>query len=166
MKTIAAMALLLCGAVHGQTVYRCGSTFSQVPCGEGQKTVYTKSNGVKDAGGSTSDIIRDLEETKRKLATKIPDANPPSEQVLASNKAKCGEAARNMLKDPESARIGEVSRTGPAHDYVAGKTYPAVSYMLDINAKNSYGGYTGKKAWACVFNPDETVLLRVYQLSS
>ncbi|VTU43025.1 MULTISPECIES: hypothetical protein [unclassified Variovorax] len=165
MKTIAALALLLCGAVHGQTVYRCGNTFSQVPCGEGQTSVYSKANGVNSNSGY-ADILANLDETKRKLATKIPDTNPPTPELLAANKAKCSAAARDMLKDPDSARMTETQRFGPAYDYHAGKTHPGVSYGLEINAKNSYGGYTGKKQWSCVFSPDEAQLVRVYQVTS
>jgi hypothetical protein len=151
------------GIAYGQNVYRCGSTFSEMPCGEGQKKINAQANGQSN---EHSAIMRAHEETVRKLKIKLPDINPPSEQSISTNKDICMKATRSALKDPESARLEEVVRVGPAYDYDGSKTYPAVSYALWINAKNSYGGYTGKKQWSCVFSADETSLLRVYQIGT
>lgn len=172
MKSLAwlVMTVSLCGAAQGQTVYRCGAVFSQVPCGEGQKEVRVQANGSTRGAGydsrSVDEILRDSDEVRRKLSLKLEDPRPPAEAVITSNIGLCEAAARTVLKDEESARFGKSVRLGPAYDYFLGKTYRAVRYSMKINAKNSYGGYTGEKLWMCVFDETETKLVRVDQVGS
>lgn len=53
--------------------------------------------------------------------------------------------AQANLKDPESARYGYISR--PRQEYVVENHKPVFGYSVcaQINAKNSYGGYTGNE---------------------
>lgn len=69
-----------------------------------------------------------------------------------------------MLKDADSARIKDVRRGGASMQYQDGRTFPGVSYFLTINAKNSYGGYTGEKLWTCTFDAAEKNLIRVREI--
>ncbi|MFA5592067.1 MAG: hypothetical protein WC989_01995 [Micavibrio sp.] len=63
------------------------------------------------------------------------------------NRAKI--AVKSILKDPESARFGQISRCKKG--FVLG----------EVNAKNSFGGYTGNQLFVSnggkytyIFNPD------------
>lgn len=49
------------------------------------------------------------------------------------------------LKDPESVRYGRISR--PREEYIFENHQPVFGYTVcaSINAKNSYGGYTGQQ---------------------
>lgn len=55
--------------------------------------------------------------------------------------------AATNLKDPESARYGRISK--PRREYMIASLKPFYGYSVcaDINAKNSYGGYTGSKTF-------------------
>jgi len=72
----------------------------------------------------------------------------------------------NRLKDPESARysFGSVSRGYMVGSRVQGRKFEA-GYLLDVsvNAKNSYGGYTGAKPYKILLNNDRIVqVMEVY----
>lgn len=55
--------------------------------------------------------------------------------VLTETQRKAVEAAvRQSLKDPESARFGDIT---------AGRSADGTTVCGQVNAKNSYGGYTG-----------------------
>lgn len=59
-------------------------------------------------------------------------------------------AAEN-LKDPESARFGKISQ--PRKEYMFHNSQPFFGYSVcaSINAKNSYGGYTGSQVvWVLI----------------
>lgn len=53
------------------------------------------------------------------------------------------EWAEQNLKDPESARYGKISK--PRKEFMVANLKPSFGWSVcaDINAKNSYGGYTG-----------------------
>lgn len=184
IKCYAVMAMALCAvASHAQKMYRCGNSFSQTPCGENQKEIVIQtpdpclSDGNKysmpcltrelDASSAkTKEEARlKAEELRRKVNEHIPDLPPPP-GVIAANVALCETETRRSLKDPDSARIKDVKRGGAANDYFQGKFTPRVSYFLNVNAKNSYGGYTGEKLFSCVFTLDEKVLVRIHEVAS
>ncbi len=61
------------------------------------------------------------------------------------------------LKDPESARIRWGSIEQSWFRQMGGKTRFAWRLPASVNAKNSYGGYTGDKPWAFFFRGDQLV---------
>lgn len=69
---------------------------------------------------------------------------------LEAAKRLCAAAIAPTLKDPPSLRI-EGAHTG---------LQPGEVNLL-VNAKNSYGGYTGAKAYTCQLSPDGKSVLSV-----
>lgn len=160
-----------------QIIYKCGSTFSQTPCAADAKKIEVKpalgadcsdyKNMFSDAcrGKSSSSGANDVAAARAKVQKQIdamPPAVPPSSEVIEANKKRCLARITLMLKDAESARMGEVSRaSSPTPDYETAKGwFPSIAYTVSINAKNSYGGYTGSKTWQCSFDLAEKELLR------
>ncbi|HEY3046819.1 MAG TPA: hypothetical protein VGJ72_05050 [Polaromonas sp.] len=137
--------LALLGATgHAQTMYRCGNTFSERPCGPDAKVLVQGP-------------------AKEQPLVALPDT-PPSADVIEANKLACASAVRNAMKDPEAARIGTVTRSGPGVDYFQMRTFQVVIYFVNANGKNSYGGYTGEKLHMCSFDPSEKTIIRTREL--
>jgi hypothetical protein len=134
-----AAGMLLAATVSAQGLYRCGNTFSDQPCGPGAKVLVAPT------------------ETQRPPVK--PADIPPSSEQIAANAATCERQTRSLLKDPESARIKDISRAGTALQYRSGKNFYGIDYRMNVNAKNSYGGYVGEKLYACVFALDEKTWL-------
>lgn len=133
-----AVCLTVMGATAGaQTMYKCGTTFSQTPCAPDAKEVR--------AAGVPQPVV----------APPLPAATPQREAELA---VKCHLALRDIpaWKDRESLRIEPPSRGREAvvRD-INGVRRPVIPYYTTINARNSYGGYTGEKAAACYFDMAE-----------
>nr|WP_315226053.1 DUF4124 domain-containing protein [uncultured Albidiferax sp.] len=197
MHTLPLVALtlsLLSGAAvgHAQTVYKCGATYSQTPCGTGQQEVTVKAADPCEAAGnrysdkcigrsyspSTDKPItladrKKLDSAAAKAAQISEENATRNKQALAeidrqssdpilveSNKKQCVRQVTYQLKDPESARFGEPLRIGALMDQFMGR--PVMSYSVSVNAKNSYGGYTGSKIWFCSFSPDEKAFVRAW----
>ena len=81
---------------------------------------------------------------REKLYQPVVD-KPPAPEVIEANKRLCEKKTRASMKDPEAVRIKGIVRTGASNSYLNGETYPAVTYHLNVNGKNSYGAYTGEK---------------------
>lgn len=131
---------LLCGAAFAsaQTMYRCGNTFSQQPCGQDAKEVAIQ--GVPQP---------------RKVPP-MPVDEPASPETLAAARTMCEAAITGQLKDPASAKFDAPIRMGLR------RTPDGVilrDYTVYVNAKNSFGGYTGAKRWTCSLNAAETSVL-------
>ena len=171
------VGFFFCAPVYAQTIYKCGSTFSQTPCAPDAKKIEAKpavgidcgdyKHMFSDAckGKSGSSTVSNVAEARAKMQKQIdamPPTVPPSPDVIEANKRACLARIMAMLKDPESARVGEVTRArGPEPDYETARGwFPSISYTVTINAKNSYGGYTGGKPWACSFDLAEQEILR------
>jgi hypothetical protein len=171
------LVFLFYAPAHGQTVYKCGSTFSQTPCANDAKKIEVKPAVPIDCtdykhtfseacrGKSTSNGSNSVAEAKAKVQKQIDAMSPtvpPSSEVVEANKKRCLAKIVAMLKDPESARVGDVHRApGPEPDYETARGWsPSISYTVSINAKNSFGGYTGSKTWACSFDLAEQEILR------
>lgn len=146
---------LLFTVAYGQTMYRCGNTFSEQPCGPDARKLAT--------GTSQITAAQELTNFRKKMADKLPDSPPPP-AVIAANKTICEQQARAKLKDPEGARIKDVTRVGAANQYNNGPIFPGVTYTLIVNGRNSYGGYTGEKLHACAFTPDERTFSHTYEV--
>lgn len=130
----------LSSVASAQAVYRCGNTFTGTPCGPDAKVLVAPPPAPA------------------KLEAPAYTPPPPADQIEA-NKATCEKKTRAAMKDPESTRIKSVSRAGRALQRLAGKSFYGVSYDMNVNAKNSYGAYTGEKLYNCVFSMDEKTYL-------
>ena len=193
-------------SAEAQTMYRCGNTFSQTPCGsDAQKVPVPLPGNCNDMQFRDSpscvekervqrqermkilreqaeqDLARDRAAAeKRKLerdeliqratapykeAGKLLEENkdrpPPSPAVVRQNIQACTQAVRSTLKDPESARIGDAKRDRRTYDDTRGTVVVGVSYLVEVNAKNSFGAYTGMKTHTCFFDMNESKLLFV-----
>jgi hypothetical protein len=121
-----------------QQMYRCGSTFSQQPCGP--EATVIKNHGV--------------------LQPSIPQGPGEAEKV-----ARMKNLCREMLirvpswKDRDSLKIGEIYRGKADVRTIDGAPQIVRLYITTINGKNSYGAYTGDKAAVCYANEHETKVL-------
>lgn len=91
---------------------------------------------------------------------------PPSAAEAAIFRAAVDDCLAASLKDPDSRRVrygelvpmwvstwGETAWTGTRH-------YFGYGMVVGVNARNSFGGYTGERAW--VFHRDVAGSVRVY----
>ncbi len=166
-----------------QQLYRCGNTYSQTPCGGDAKEIKVQvSPACQEEHTRYSEAciqhrMRELDKVTtpavspdgKKAALQVEAAKklpPPHPDVVEENLRKCESKILRSLKDPESAKISEGRRAGPSLDYVKGemRTYAAVAYHFKVNAKNSYGGYTGNKLFSCVMDLEEKTILRVNEI--
>jgi hypothetical protein len=101
------------------TVYKCGNTYSNVPCDNAKKL------SVDDAQplGSTKSV------------------NNETQMCIAYVKA--------TLFDPDSAKIENAFQASGELISVAGQKIYAKKYLITVNAKNRYGGYVGSKVLHC-----------------
>jgi hypothetical protein len=145
-----ALALIFAGISHSvssQTMYRCGNSYSQTPCGsDANKVDIVVPQG---SGGQPARRLKD-------------DA---TEETKARTVELCKAAVLARLKDPESARFSGISRSNslerplPVLNGPLVKTSGVNGY---INAKNSMGGYTGDKLFFCAVDyATETKVLDV-----
>lgn len=125
-------------------MYRCGSTFSQTPCGDGARE-------VRNAGVGQ------------------PVVPPPLEPIDAAREATlatmCMAAIRSVpaWKDRDSLKIERPQRgaAGVARE-VNGRRMAVVPWYGHVNGKNSYGGYVGDKIANCYFDSSESRLVDIY----
>lgn len=167
-----------------QTMYRCGSTYSQTPCGTGQIEIKVKEIDPCSTDAHRFDMacisrryepsqaekkLRDIEtkakqqreEANAELLKRI-NLSVPDTALVEENKKVCLANITAALKDPESARFGKVTRMGAELDTRYGISTPSIMYTTMVNAKNSYGGYTGSKVHLCVFSTDEKRFVRAW----
>lgn len=140
MRYLLTIGLLVALPAAAQQMYRCGSTFSQQPCGAGQQVI-----GSPPPSASAP----------------VPDV-PASPEIQDKARSQC--LARLMqdvaFKDPESVRVRSVERRALAP--ITGTNQWARWYVITANAKNSHGGYTGDSPYLCFTDPkDETRVLLV-----
>lgn len=132
------------GDVGAQTMYRCGSTFSQTPCGEGAREVR--------AAGVAQPVV----------APPLAPIDGVRETDLA---ARCVHAIGSIpsWKDRESLKVSRPERAtaGGVRD-VDGRRLAVVPWYAQVNAKNSYGGYTGDKMANCYFDSTESRIVDLF----
>lgn len=173
-----------------QTMYKCGTTYSQTPCGAGQKAIEIKTDDPCDNNAnrySSACIMRPYkpsklsaeeerrqalnkktkEETDERNKKEIASLNlvTPPDALVEENKKVCLANITAALKDPESAKFGKVIRMGAELDTRYETLTPSIMYTVMVNAKNGYGGYTGSKPYLCVFSTDEKRFVRVWSPS-
>src|SRR5690606_38957209 len=143
-----------CETSQAGTMYKCGNAYSQTPCGPSQvekaipsggaacqdeKTKYTSpciDRSLREFKTSIDNEPKKLAKIREQLNAKLPD-NPPSAEIIEKNKGVCQSTIRNALKDPESARMKGLTRSGAANDYSDGQVTARVNYFITVNAKNS-----------------------------
>ena len=123
-------------STSAQSIYKCGSTFSDQPCGPDAKQI----------GKAPTAALR------------LPADIPPSADRIAANLATCDRTTRASMKDPDAAKIRPIGRVGPAFQWKMGERVVGVNYAIAVNGKNSYGGYTGEKTYFCGFDSTETTM--------
>lgn len=215
---------------NAQTMYRCGTTYSQTPCGVDQKEIELKvsdqcdseenrmssacimrpskpykpyqpsaaekklraSEALAKQQSEDSDramvarqkregvdkvalVKQQLQDTYKEMSEirlQTQTANneilrkmhlvTPNAALVRENKKVCQANISAILKDPESAKFGEVVRTGPGLDVQHELPKPGVIYKVTVNAKNSFGGYAGSKSHTCVFSIDEKLFISTF----
>ena len=139
-----AVTLALAGACQAQTMYRCGNTFSQQPCGHDGKVIAAP--GV----------------VQPRAKRQPPPDMPALPGVENQAKQLCVSALMAQLKDPESARVREIHRSRTdSWPLDNGSRRPVRYYWMTVNAKNSYGGYAGDKSYRCAMTIDEGAVLHI-----
>lgn len=134
------VAIVVLGGVmfgaQAQHLYRCGNNFSQVPCGEDAKPSPSYKGFAAPIKGGESDRTSNM-------------------------KAACIEWLRSMpaWKDRDSVKVQNVSRGKADVKTIDGVPAVIVRYTASVNAKNSYGGYTGEKLAVCYANEQETKIV-------
>ena len=87
-------------------------------------------------------------ERKEKLATceGLSTITKPVPEIV---QIKIQESVRDILKDPESARFKDIKEQS-SYDMCVDRAWgrSGLKYIGKVNAKNSYGGYTGFKRFA------------------
>jgi len=130
-----AFALLCVWPLHAQSqqLYRCGNTYSQIPC-------------APDAASA-----------------RISAGAAPQPVPGAVGKDVCAidGVAQMNFPDPESTRIRSVTKVGAEVIQYAGKPIAARKYKLTINTKNELGAYTGERTYLCYLSEDERRVLKV-----
>jgi hypothetical protein len=88
-------------------------------------------------------------------ATSAPQPEAKFEDIKLSSAqiTKVKQAVIERLKDPESARFNSA--------FVASKQEGLIYVCSFVNAKNSYGGYTGNKPFQAILHKDQTVVFVV-----
>lgn len=80
----------------------------------------------------------------------------------------CLTAAKELIqfKDPESLRVESSSKpVAKVIDYADAKLM-AYEVTININGKNSYGGYSGAEPYICYLSQDKKRVLQIFPLKS
>lgn len=141
-SVLAAVVLLAALPVGAQQMYRCGNAFSQLPCGKDQAVI----------GAPAAPPVADL---------------PASPETVAAASAECRVRLMHdvAFRDPDSVKIGRVDRRRTTGITVAGRPATARVYVLQVNAKNAFGGYTGDKPFFCYTDPADERAVFFVQLA-
>jgi hypothetical protein len=136
-KIVFALLVSTCftGAGMAATVYRCGAVYSDKPCSQGP----TKVTPMWGASPVSSDPVPNLE------------------AVTEACKAWIRDAAN--WKDADSLKITPLVSTGMTVIGEGSEARAVYAYHTRINAKNSYGGYTGPKSAICYLNEQRTKII-------
>lgn len=135
MRTLFFTILLISSfSTQAGTLYRCGNTFSQIPCGDNAQAVQVAGNdGARNA---------------------IP---PELARHVCFNDLK----KWVPFPDPESLKVESISRGTPEIIEYAGAKLMARRYDLRVNARNSYDG---AQDFSCFVSEDNQRILKVKAL--
>lgn len=132
---IVALVLAITGhadLASAQQMYKCGNTFSQTPCAPDAVAKPVQSSPVPDAAAGVAGYEL------------------------------CAAAARKMVNspEPETARIQPVGERRSEVIQYAGKPIATHRYDLAIDAKTSYGVFSGLQPYACWLSEDQRRVLQ------
>jgi len=69
------------------------------------------------------------------------------------------------VKDPESVKLKDFVKYSSSTRIVHGVTVAVNLWSASVNAKNSYGGYTGEKDIFCVTDIGDQMVFEIYMLN-
>lgn len=136
---IGCLALVASIDATAQSIYRCGSTYSNRPCADA-KVVDAPASAASASGGNAGDDMQDhvcVRDIKSALA----------------------------WFDPDSVKVTAVTGPGWESVKIGNQSIAAKRYVLTVNAKNSYGGYTGGREFVCNVSPATGKILEFRQLT-
>jgi hypothetical protein len=123
MNVLLALVMLFASSsAFAGTVYKCGNSYSNMPCESGKQQKELTVNDAPQLG---------------------------SKEVANAETERCISYIRATLFDPDSAKFASSFRAGGGLVEVAGQKIYAKKYLVLVNAKNRYGGYTGAKLLGC-----------------
>lgn len=99
-------------------------------------------------------------------ASAAPEPATQSAGPIEAGKQLCRSQASSHVawKDPESVRIGSVYGGQMTVIDLGSVKTSGRQFFVDINAKNSYGGYVGQKPLVCYTSQDGTRIVKVDSL--
>ncbi len=122
-------------------VYKCGSTYSQTPCGENAKVIQIRPSMEVSDGQKLKDIPLNIEKLNIEYC---------------QERLKIG----SPWKDRDSLKFSPTIRSkSSAFVKINGKQTEVVPYITKVNAKNSYGAYAGDSLAVCYFDLNESKIL-------
>jgi len=129
---IPTLALLCSGPVAAQTMYRCGSTYSQTPCGPAATATRTPSD--------------------------VPADGPADQQPGAI----CAREAPGQLNVPDPTQMRVLSTSAGRAEVIqyAGQPMAARRFELSISTVNSAGVWLPARAYTCHLSEDQQRLLK------
>jgi len=144
MKTTLIALTVLTFSVQAYAVNKCVDangtvTYQETACPNSTKAAQSVNVGVASAGPA------------------------PKGEELEKRKRQCVEMLKGGVqwKDPDSVKISDVTRIGTGTSLkMDGST--VIRYAAQVNAKNSYGGYTGYKLAVCEFDLAEKSITYVH----
>jgi hypothetical protein len=128
----AALAAVL-PVCQAQSLYRCGNTYSQVPCAAAASAV------------------------------RIAPAAAPDPAPGLQGKELCSALVPRLVRldDPGSVRIESVVKGDAEVIQYAGQAIATRKYILSVNLANAHGAYVGARPYACFLSEDERRILQV-----
>jgi hypothetical protein len=145
--SLAVLAIFLTStAAFAQSAYKCksgkGYVFQESPCPESARRSESMPPGAIAAA---------------------PESAAESAGPIEAGKQLCREQAPAHVawKDPESLRVGSVYGGKMAVIDLGSVKTSGRQFFVDVNAKNSYGGYAGSKPLVCYTSQDGTRIVKV-----
>jgi hypothetical protein len=136
---LAACLLAACAAAGAQTMYRCGNTFSQTPCGSDAKSAAvprSESGGV--AGSGEAGAVK-----------------PRAQPCLAELAQRVG------VEGPGALKIGRMEGPKVEAIDVKGEKLVVRTYEFTALTRNAYGGQTPAATFTCHLSEDEQRVVRL-----
>ena len=123
-------------------------------------------NKCTNADGSVSYQEAPCQRGAKTGSLDVPQMKPakaPEGEELERKKSQCAEAVKHgvLWKDPDSVKLGSVIRVGSGQS-LKPSLGTVIRYGVEVNAKNSYGGYTGKRMAFCEFDLSEKSIVNVH----
>lgn len=131
-QVILALTLLCSGSVAAQTMYRCGSTYSQTPCGPAATATRTPSD--------------------------VPADGPADQQPGAA----CAREAPGQLNVPDPTQLRVLSTSAGRAEVIqyAGQPVAARRFELSISTVSPAGVWLPARGYTCHLSEDQQRLLK------